>query len=124
MKLLSDEERISIIKNKVSDIINKYEIEVVVIEDYSFMSRGRAVFSLGELGGAIKNMIFEKKIPIVKVSPPALKKFITGKGNSDKNVMLMKIYKNYGKEFLDDNIADAFALGKYYFDYVIKQVGK
>jgi Holliday junction resolvasome RuvABC endonuclease subunit len=39
-----------------------------------------------------------------------LKKFITGKGKGDKDMMMMEIYKQYGHEALDNNEADAFGL--------------
>jgi len=123
------EERIEFIRNYIESLLvstefnTKNKVEVVVIEDYGFGARGRAVFDLGELGGVVKNYFFKLGIKVVKVAPTALKKFVTGSGRSDKNVMLMKIYKKYGKEFLDDNEADAYALGKYYFE-VVKNVNR
>ena len=41
-----------------------------------------------------------------------IKKFLTGKGNAKKNLMLMNVYKKYGIECSDDNQADAFTGAK------------
>ena len=113
---LIGEERIDYIKTTIHTLIIDYTPENAIIEGYSFGSSGRATFSIGELGGVIRNLLFELKIPFINVPPTSLKKMITGKGNCPKNLMLLKVYKNYGMEFYNDNICDAFALGKYFFD--------
>jgi Holliday junction resolvasome RuvABC endonuclease subunit len=41
-----------------------------------------------------------------------IKKFITGTGTAKKELMLLKVYKKFGEEFQDNNICDAFCLGK------------
>lgn len=99
------------IKNQLMDINREYKPDYVVMEGYGFMTKGRA-FELGELGGVIKVMFTEiGKEPII-IHPSHLKKYITGKGNADKSVMLVNIYKKYNIEFDNHNIADSFGLGK------------
>jgi len=46
-------------------------------------------------------------------TPTTLKKFITGKGNAKKELMLLKVYKKWGKEFDNNNICDAYSLAEY-----------
>jgi len=46
------------------------------------------------------------------VASTTLKKFATGKGNSPKQAMLLGVYKKWGFETDDDNLADAFALSR------------
>ncbi len=41
------------------------------------------------------------------VAPTQAKKFLTGKGNCDKNLILKEVFKRYGIDVDDDNIADA-----------------
>ena len=50
------------------------------------------------------------------IPPNTLKKFITGKGNAKKELMLLKVYKRWGVEFNDNNMADAYSLAKKAFD--------
>jgi Holliday junction resolvasome RuvABC endonuclease subunit len=42
--------------------------------------------------------------------PPTLKKYVTGSGKGNKNVMLQRVYRNWGAQFTDDNLADAFGM--------------
>ena len=80
---------------------------LVMIEHYAFGARGAAMISLGELGGVIRLALYESKIPYIEVPPTLAKKFVTGKGNSNKNVVLLEMYKRFGEDLSDDNVADA-----------------
>ena len=108
-----DIERLIEIKDNIYDRLYSFDIDLIVIEGYGFSSqRGH---SLGELGGVVKVMLKENypNTPILLVPPTVLKKFITGKGNGDKSLMLLHIYKKYNVEFSNHNEADAFALAKF-----------
>lgn len=80
---------------------------LIMIEHYAFGARGAAMISLGELGGVIRLALYESKIPYIEVPPTLAKKFVTGKGNSNKNVVLLEMYKRFGEDLSDDNVADA-----------------
>ena len=110
---LTGMKRLSYIKKNLIYIIKKYKIDYVGIEDYSYGSKGQAIINLGELGGIIRLYLYEHKIIFKVISPTTIKKFITNKGNSKKELMLLKVYKKYGIEFENNNICDAYALGKY-----------
>jgi crossover junction endodeoxyribonuclease RuvC len=47
----------------------------------------------------------------VLVTPSQLKKFVTGKGNADKSVVMKEVYKRFSIDTDDDNTADAVVLG-------------
>lgn len=83
---LRDLERLYTIRKAVEDKVFKHDIHLAVVEDYSMGSRGRT-FHIGELGGVIKLMLWERNIPILLVSPKQLKKFATGNGNADKEAV-------------------------------------
>lgn len=82
----NDEERYNEISAWAVAILMKEEIKSVTIEGYSMGSKGR-VFNLAENCGVLKHKIWRagKKIDIVP--PTTVKKFATGKGNSDKDKM-------------------------------------
>jgi crossover junction endodeoxyribonuclease RuvC len=84
--------------------------DLVVIEGYSFGSQGRAIFQIGELGGVIRRYLHLMEIPWVEVSPASLKKFVTGKGNTKKEHIMMHVLKRWGVECNNNNEADAFGL--------------
>lgn len=62
---------------------------------------------------------FPKIADIYWIKPSSVKKFITGKGNSNKIQVAGAIANKYHLEFKDDNLYDAFALAQMAiaFDY-------
>lgn len=84
--------------------------ELVVLEGYSFASRGRAVFSLGELGGVVRLSLYQNDVPFVEVSPGTLKFYATGHGNAGKEEVLAAAIRRLGYAGHDDNEADALWL--------------
>src|SRR5208337_2480042 len=85
---------------------------LVVMEDFSFASKGSSLFQIAGLGYIIRHWLWTQEIPFVLVPPTVLKKFVGGAGNIDKNLMLLKTYKLWGQEFSDDNICDAYGLSR------------
>jgi len=93
-------------------------IKCVVMEGYAYAAYGQA-FSIGELGGVLKRFFYRAEIPIYIVQPQTLKKWITGIGKGDKNMMLLKAYRKYNIEFANDHVCDAYGLamvGKAIYD--------
>lgn len=96
---------------KIDEFCLKEDPKLVVIEGLAFMARNTtALVQLAGLNYLTRILLSQFEWPFMIVAPSTLKKFITGKGNSDKNIMMMEIYKQYDHTFLDDNVADAFAL--------------
>ena len=85
--------------------------DLVVIEGYAF-ARPNQAHQIGELGGMIRMLMTARGENWIEVAPSALKKFATGKGNAPKELILQQVYKRWGVEFDDNNLADAFTLAK------------
>jgi len=83
---------------------------IVVIEGYSFASRGRAIVSIGELGGVIRLALHEAGVPVVEVPPACRAKYATGKGNAPKEAVLVEAVKRLSYDGHDHNEADALWL--------------
>lgn len=81
--------------------------DLVVIEGYSFGSKGRAVFDIAEMGGVVRFNLYEWKRAYVEVPPSSLKMFATGKGNAKKIEVFGAAVRKLGLAEDDDNIADA-----------------
>ena len=111
------------IKNQLIKIYDSYRPDHIAMEGYGFMTRGRG-FELGELGGVIKVTFSELGNPPIIVHPSHLKKFVTGKGNCDKSLVLMHIYKKYNIEFNDNNIADSYGIARLVLEIVLMKQGK
>ena len=65
----------------------------VGLEDYALGARGK-VFEIAENTGMLKFKLFKENIPTKLFAPTTIKKFATGKGNSDKT----KMYESWMKE--------------------------
>lgn len=86
------------------------DADLVVIEGYSFGSKGRSVFDVAELGGCVRFLLHRLGIPWVDVPPSTLKKYATGKGNSPKDAMIAAAIRRFGFAGCDNNEADAYLL--------------
>jgi Holliday junction resolvasome RuvABC endonuclease subunit len=70
---------------------------VIMIEDYSFGSKGR-VFNLAENCGILKYMLYKNGYRFFTVPPTVVKKFATGKGNATKE----KMYETFVRDTFVD----------------------
>lgn len=84
--------------------------DLVVIEGYSYGSRGAAVINIGELGGVIRLALFERQIPLVEIPPACLKRYATSRGNASKDDVLQAGVMRSGHTFADNNCCDAWWL--------------
>ena len=72
--------------------------------------------SMGELSAVVRmfcrnNLHGSAQYPM-KVPPSSVKKYATNRGNAKKAEVLLAVYKKWGVEFADDNLADSFVLSK------------
>lgn len=82
---------------------------VAFVEGYSFGSKN-AREQLGEWGGILRLTLLQLGWDVVEVAPPSLKKFVTGKGNAEKDGVRMEVLKRWEYSSTDNNDADAYAL--------------
>ena len=103
-------ERFSNISTWALDIIHKHKSNTakVFIEGYSFGSKGQAVFQIAENCGILKyrlqmspSMLYDTIVPSV------VKKYASGKGNADKQLM----YDSF-KEHTKQDLLKMFDMGK------------
>ena len=81
-----DIDRWDSISGWVMRTVEDWNIDQAILEDYSFASTGR-VFQIGENFGLLKYKLRMGIIPFITVPPTVLKKFATGKGNANKELM-------------------------------------
>ena len=101
---------VDIVKTIADNFIQVGDIDLVLIEGLSFMSKGTSLVQLSGLNYLIRKELFTAGIPFVIVAPTTLKKFITGSGKGEKDQMMMKVYRDYRFEASDNNENDAFCL--------------
>ncbi len=104
-------QRVKQVLKAVQDV-GMNDIRVVSIEGFSYGSMGNAMISMGYLGYRIREMLEEFKLPFIEPAPSQVKKYATGKGNCGKDLILQQVYKRWGVEFTDNNLADAYVLAQ------------
>lgn len=81
----------------------------IFIENYAFGAKfGRE--QLGELGGIMRWHLLDFTSNVFEVAPQCLKKFITGKGSGQKDLVQAHIQRQWGEIFPTNDHADAFGL--------------
>ena len=111
---LAETQRIVKIAEEAVQKIDEFKEEgegiLVSIEGLAFMAQGTSLVQLAGLNYLVRILLAEFGWPFMIVAPTTLKKFITGSGKGDKDMMMLHVYKNYGFEALDNNENDAYAL--------------
>ena len=79
-------ERFNNIGTWIVDVCKSKNVDKVFVEDYSYGSVGR-IFNIAENGGVCKYLMWKNNIKYETIPPTVIKKFATGKGNSDKQKM-------------------------------------
>jgi len=114
---LRDSARLHQTRNWILAQLEEVKPNLVAIENYSFGSLNRA-FSLGEVGGVIREAVYSLGIPLIAVPPSSLKLFITGRGLAKKKSVMRSLVERYGYATSDDNIADAAGLARCAYVYL------
>lgn len=109
--------RIVYVRNQLSRVLDVARPTTVVYEDYAMGARGNNMFHIGELGGVLKTLFWERGIDVMLVSPTALKKIIAGRGDADrgkagrlKPMMRKALLDKFGFDIDQNDEADALAL--------------
>lgn len=128
----SNEERFDIVSQWA--IKHCFKFDFVAIEGYAYSSTGQ-VFQIGENCGLLKHKLWESNTPFSVYAPSAIKKFATGKGNANKDLMyeawlaetgidLMKMMTpsrdNFGSPLAD--IVDSYFITKYLYHHELNDL--
>lgn len=81
-----DEQRYNIISSWVLDKVNSHSVNKVFIEGYAFNAVGR-VFQIAENTGVLKYHLWKQGLQVTTVPPTVVKKYATGKGNANKELI-------------------------------------
>jgi len=110
---MSEMARLDYILNAVKDLADKHDLMngqlLAVIEGFAFGAKNQA-HQLGMLHGVIRHFLWSAKIDFLLIAPLSNKKWVTGKSMAEKSLILKEIFKRYGFDTDDDNVADALGL--------------
>ena len=103
----------------IEAIIRKHKPSIVNIEGVSFGSTGSsALIDLSGLNYMVRKMLIDMSVPFRIISPTQNKKFATGNGSAEKDLMI-DAWKRLDKNISDiedikiDDLADAYFLSRY-----------
>lgn len=105
-----DTDRICFIRDEIIKSIP--EGATVYIEDV-FVGHGPsagASLRLALLAGCVRAGLRDKGIAFTIVQPTMVKKYITGKGNAHKDLIMMKVLQKYGIETTNNNESDSVVM--------------
>lgn len=104
-------ERNTMIVTAVMEVIHADKPDIIVMEGYSLNMRNAAsVIPLVELGGLLRFMMNLDGYSWLDPRAPELKKFITGKGTGEKDMIMMAVLQRWGHASNNNNTADAYGL--------------
>lgn len=96
---------------RIMTTIAVWNPDKIVIEGYSLNLQNKSsIVPLVELGGILRFMLVLDGLTWYEVKATQVKQFATGKGNAQKNLIMMHVLKNWGYESATDNVADAYVL--------------
>jgi len=104
--------RVQGINDTIMNYLLRQNVKKVAIEGFSYGSRGSALFQIAYLGYRLRESLLANDIDFIEPTPGQLKQFVTSKGNTKKSEVMLQVYKKWGKEFSDDNLADAYTLAQ------------
>jgi len=106
----SDEERLIKLRDYISSLVNPDDI--VYLEGLSYGSQGQAKAQMSAVHYVTRIFLFQNDIKYKIITPNELKKFITGKGQCKKDLILLNVFKRWGVEFDNSDLADAYGLAR------------
>lgn len=83
VKKIVGPERLVYVRDILGRVLDHANPTHVILEDYAMGATGK-VFGIGEMGGVLRALIWERNIPIVLVGPTQLKLIIAGHGHAAK----------------------------------------
>lgn len=110
-KTLSGGPLLAYTRDAIQGALDGLTLKAAVMEGYSYGSANKK-FLLGEVGGAVKLIFHDLGCPLYVAAPTQLKKFVTGRGDSDKGRVMSAIKKQWGEKITNDNLADAYGLAR------------
>jgi len=97
---------------KIDEVLPSVDPDLVVIENLAYLAKSNSLTQLAFLHHLTRALCVTFGWPFIVVFPTTLKKWATGSGKGDKNMMLLEVFKRWNFSASDDNICDAYALAR------------
>ena len=117
-------ERLLIINNDISSILDKYKPDCFVIEKLFFTTNQKTAISVSEARGVLLLTASINKINIIEFTPLQIKNIITGYGKASKSQIQNAVKKRLNLAVIPkpDDAADAIAIALAYLQNIGQMV--
>jgi crossover junction endodeoxyribonuclease RuvC len=105
-------DRVNCIAADVMQLVEAHKPDLVTIEGYGF-GQMASIVTLAEIGSVIRFLLYQNQVPFIDVPPSSLKKFVAGKGNAKKEMMILNVFQKYGIQVSTNDEADAVGLAMF-----------
>jgi crossover junction endodeoxyribonuclease RuvC len=107
-KKLRDFERLEYIRDCFIELVQGADL--IVMEGLSFASNNPGSQERAGLAYLIRYFLWKTGRSYQLIAPTTLKKFVTGKGNAEKSLVIRDVFRHWNVTVANDNEADAVAL--------------
>lgn len=105
--------RVGAIAQQIMEIIEEHKPDKVWMEGYGVVNYGESMIKLIEIGTLIRYSMYLVGRDYQEAKPTSIKKFVTGKGNAQKDMMMKEVYKRWGFDTNSNDIADAVGIAMF-----------
>ena len=104
--------RLEIIFDRISEIVDIYKPDVISIEKLYFQNNNKTAIDVAQARGVTLLAIKKKNIPIFEYTPLQIKTSVTGYGRAQKNQVMMMTQRLFKLKSIPkpDDAADALAI--------------
>jgi Holliday junction resolvasome RuvABC endonuclease subunit len=100
--------------NEFTTLISKYPIKAIAYEAVKRWQSSQAALVYGGIVSTLLVAAYQSSVPVFGIAPKSAKKRCTGNGNASKTEMIVWANKEFNIQVIDDNEADALAIGYTY----------
>lgn len=101
--------RLTWLRDRVGEVLDGFSPTCVMVEDYAY-SRGNRAHQIGEWGGVLRLLLWDRAVPTYEVGPNVVKKFVTGRGDGGKAPVMLGLFKHWNLDVPQEDEADAASL--------------
>lgn len=111
-KKLSDQERLAIIYDALTEIVKEYKPDAMSVEQLFFNKNVTTAITVGQARGVILLVAAHQNIRLVEFTPLQVKQAVTGYGRCDKEQVTFMVQKLLGikEKPRPDDVSDALAV--------------
>jgi crossover junction endodeoxyribonuclease RuvC len=103
--------RLTLIGNKIEEVIKKYKPETLAIEKLYFTTNQKTVMGVSEARGVIVYCASRNGLNVFEYTPPQIKVAVTGYGKASKEMVMSMVPKLIDIKVNSDDELDAIAIG-------------